>query len=174
MCSVHRSAPEGPMMYACAQSGCQVCIERLLAPRRPGALGHSSRLSQRLPYGELLHKGQVAVWQAIRHYDAGRGVAFSTYAVPAIQPSALGRRGAGAATAGLSSADGGGGSGGRGREAWQRQAVRTALEELLAFLPESSYHIIVAAYGLDGQPPLSLAAIGRLYDLSREGCPIPH
>ena len=40
--------------------------------------------------------------------------------------------------------------------------------ELLAHLPERSYHIIVAAYGLDGQPPLSLAAIGRLYGLSRE------
>ena len=41
--------------------------------------------------------------------------------------------------------------------------MRAALRELLACLPERSYHIIVAAYGLDGQPPLSLAAIGRLY-----------
>ena len=46
--------------------------------------------------------------------------------------------------------------------------MRAALRELLACLPERSYHIIVAAYGLDGQPPLSLAAIGRLYGLSRE------
>ena len=53
-------------------------------------------------------------------------------------------------------------------QAWQRQAVRAALGELLAYLPERSYHVIVAAYGLDGQAPLSLAAIGRLYGLSRE------
>ena len=52
--------------------------------------------------------------------------------------------------------------------AWQRQAVRQALLELLAVLPAQRYHVIVAAYGLDGQPPLSLAAIGRLYGVSRE------
>jgi len=46
--------------------------------------------------------------------------------------------------------------------------VQAALRELLACLPERSYHVMVAAYGLDGQPPLSLAAIGRLYGLSRE------
>ena len=46
--------------------------------------------------------------------------------------------------------------------------MRAALRELLACLPERSYQVIVAAYGLDGQPPLSLAAIGRLYGLSRE------
>ena len=34
---------------------------------------------------ELLHEGQIALWQAILHYDPGRGVAFSTYAVPAIR-----------------------------------------------------------------------------------------
>ena len=38
-----------------------------------------------LPYAELLHEGQIALWQAILHYDPGRGVAFSTYAVPAIR-----------------------------------------------------------------------------------------
>jgi hypothetical protein len=53
-------------------------------------------------------------------------------------------------------------------QAWQSQAVRAALREVLAYLPERAYHVIVAAYGLDGQPPLSLAAIGRLYGLSRE------
>ena len=30
MCSVHRVALEGPAAYACAQSGCQACVERLL------------------------------------------------------------------------------------------------------------------------------------------------
>jgi DNA-directed RNA polymerase sigma subunit (sigma70/sigma32) len=53
-------------------------------------------------------------------------------------------------------------------QAWQHQAVRAALREALAYLPERTYHVMVAAYGLDGQPPLSLAAIGRLYGLSRE------
>ena|GEM_PF-3489433 len=37
-----------------------------------------------LSYEEALHIGRIALWQALRHYDPRRGVAFSTYAVPAI------------------------------------------------------------------------------------------
>ena len=169
MFSVHRPALEGPMLYACAQSGCQVCVEQLL--RQHARLVHwviRRDCGSDLPYGELLHEGQIALWQAIRHYDAVRGVAFSTYAVPAIRHrlwDAVARaqrpQGYRALTAAPDPAE-------AAVQAWQRQAVRAALRELLACLPERSYHVIVAAYGLDGQPPLSLAAIGRLYGLSRE------
>jgi DNA-directed RNA polymerase sigma subunit (sigma70/sigma32) len=40
-----------------------------------------------LPYAELLHEGQIALWQAVLRYDPARGfrLAFSTYAVPAIR-----------------------------------------------------------------------------------------
>jgi len=157
------------MLYACAQSGCQVCVEQLL--RQHARLVHwviRRDCGSDLPYGELLHEGQIALWQAIRHYDAARGVAFSTYAVPAIRHrlwDAVARaqqpQGYRALTAAPDPAE-------AAVQAWQRQAVRAALRELLACLPERSYHVIVAAYGLDGQPPLSLAAIGRLYGLSRE------
>ena len=169
MSSVHRPALEGPMIYTCAQSGCQVCMERLL--RQHAGLVHwviRRDCHSALPYGELLHEGQVAVWQAIRHYEPARGVAFSTYAVPAIRhrvwavvAQAQRPQGYQALTAAPDPAA-------AAAQTWQRQAVRTALQELLACLPERSYHIMVAAYGLDGQPPLSLAAIGRLYGLSRE------
>jgi RNA polymerase sigma factor (sigma-70 family) len=121
-----------------------------------------------LPYAELVHEGQIGLWQAIMHYDPGRGVAFSTYAVPAIRhrlwrlvreaerPQGYGVLAAAADPAELAA------------QAWQRQAVRAALGEVLAYLPERSYHVIVSAYGLDGETPLSLAAIGRLNGLSRE------
>jgi len=121
-----------------------------------------------LPYGELLHEGQIALWHAILHYDPARGLAFSTYAVPAIrhrlwdvaaqsqQPQGYAVLAPAPDPAELAA------------QAWQRQAVRAALRELLACLPERPYHVIVAAYGLDGQAPLSLAAIGRLYGISRE------
>ena len=121
-----------------------------------------------LAYAELVHEGQIALWQAIMHYDPGRGVAFSTYAVPAIRhrlwrlvreaerPQGYGVLAAAADPAELAA------------QVWQRQAVRAALGELLAYLPERSYHVIVSAYGLDGEAPLSLAAIGQLYGLSRE------
>jgi len=169
MSSVHHPALEGPMLYTCAQSGCQVCVERLL--RQHAGLVHwviRHDCGSALPYGELLHEGQIAVWQAILHYDPGRGVAFATYAVPAIRhrlwtmvaqaqrPQGYVLLAAAADPAELAA------------QAWQRQAVQSAVRELLAWLPARSAHIIVAAYGLDGQPPLSLAALGRWYGISRE------
>jgi RNA polymerase sigma factor (sigma-70 family) len=169
MSSVHRPAPEGPMLYACAQAGCQACIERLL--RQHVGLVHwviQCDCHSDVPYGELLHEGQIALWHAIRRYDPARGLAFSTYAVPTIRhrlwdtvAQAQRPQGYQALTAAPDPAA-------AAAQAWQSQAVRGALQELLACLPERSYHIIVAAYGLDGQPSLSLAAIGRLYGLSRE------
>jgi RNA polymerase sigma factor (sigma-70 family) len=121
-----------------------------------------------VPYAELVHEGQIALWQAIMHYDPGRGVAFSSYAVPAIRHR-LWRlvretqrlQGHGILAAADDPAE-------LAAQAWQRQAVRAALKELLAHLPERSYHVVVSAYGLDGETPLSLAEIGRLLGLSRE------
>jgi RNA polymerase sigma factor (sigma-70 family) len=121
-----------------------------------------------LSYAELLHEGQIALWQAILRYDPNRHCAFSTYAVPAIRRRLWGavaqaQRPHGWQVPAVPSdpAD-------LAEAAWQRRAVRAALVELLAHLPPKRYHVIVAAYGLDGQPPLSLAAIGRLYGVSRE------
>lgn len=169
MSSVHRSALEGATVFACAQAGCQACLAQLLQRHR-GLIHWVIRhdCGSDLPYGELLHEGQIALWQAIRHYDTRRGVAFATYAVPTIRhqlwrlvAQAQRPQGAGARAAAADPAE-------VAAQAWQRQAVRAALREALAYLPVRSYHILVAAYGLDGQPPLSLAAIGRLYGLSRE------
>jgi len=35
-------------------------------------------------YADLLQVGRIGLWQAVLHFDAKRGVAFSTYAVVAI------------------------------------------------------------------------------------------
>ena len=74
------------MRYLCAQAGCQVCMEGLLR-EHDGLVQWVIRRDCRsdLAYAELVHEGQIALWQAIMHYDPGRGVAFSTYAVPAIR-----------------------------------------------------------------------------------------
>ena len=169
MSSVHRPAPEGPMRYLCAQAGCQVCMEGLLR-QHDGLVQWVIRRDCRsdLAYAELVHEGQIGLWQAIMHYDPGRGVAFSTYAVPAIRHrlwrlvrEAERPQGYGVLAAAVDPAE-------LAAQAWQRQAVRAALGELLAYLPERSYHVIVSSYGLDGEAPLSLAAIGQLYGLSRE------
>ena len=46
--------------------------------------------------------------------------------------------------------------------------VREALAEAVSRLPDRSRRVIVAAYGLGGQPPRSLAAIGRECGVTRE------
>jgi len=169
MSSVHRPALEGPSIFVCAQAGCQECLRRLLRHHR-GLVRWVIRRDCRsdLAYDELFHEGQIALWQAILHYDPTRHIRFSTYAVPAIRHRlwravAVAQRPQGYQLA-PSSVD----PAEAAAAAWQQRAVRAALAELLAVLPAKRYHVIVAAYGLDGQPPLSLAAIGRLYRVSRE------
>jgi RNA polymerase sigma factor (sigma-70 family) len=169
MSSLHRPALEGPTVFVCAQRGCQECLGRLLRRHRglvPWVIGRTCRGP--LSYEELLHEGQIALWQAILHYDPGRKIAFSTYAVAAIRHrlwAAVARaqrpQGWLVPVALPDPAE-------CAEKAWQQRAVRLALGELLQCLPAQRYHVIVAAYGLDGQPPLSLAAIGRLCGVSRE------
>jgi hypothetical protein len=72
MSSVHRPAPEGPMRYTCAQSGCQVCMAGLLRQHDglvPWVIRRDCRSD--LPYAELVHEGQIALWQALLHYAIG-------------------------------------------------------------------------------------------------------
>ncbi len=169
MLSVHRSALEGASLFVCAQSGCPECLGRLLRQHR-GLVRWVIRRDCRsdLSYDELFHEGQIGLWQAILHYDPTRHIRFSTYAVPVIRHRlwaavalAQRRQGYPVAASVVDPAE-------AAAAAWQRRAVRAALAEMLAALPEKRYHVIVAAYGLGGQPPLSLAAIGRLYGVSRE------
>jgi RNA polymerase primary sigma factor len=169
MRSVHRPALEGPAAFGCAQAGCQECLERLL--RQHTRLVHwviRQSSSGTLSYDELLQEGRIALWRAILHYDPARQTTFATYAVPAIQHGlwsavarAQRREGWLAPVVPVDPAA-------WAERAWQRTQVRAALAELLAHLPEQRAQVIVAAYGLDGQPPLSLAAIGRLCGVSGE------
>ena len=73
MSSVHRVAPAGPTIYACAQAGCQACLERLL--RQHVGLVHwviRRDCRSELPYGELLHEGQIDGCRAKLPVQLGR------------------------------------------------------------------------------------------------------
>jgi RNA polymerase sigma factor (sigma-70 family) len=167
--SVHRLACAGPAIYLCAQAGCPACLERLLH-HHCGLVHWVVRQTWRgeLSYEELWQEGQIALWQAILHFDVERGNAFSSYAVAAMRHRlwrvvvAVQRpQGWALPTPSPDPAE-------AAAAAWQQQAVRAALRQLLGYLAEPRYQVIVAAYGLDGQPPRSLAAIGRAYGVSRE------
>jgi RNA polymerase sigma factor (sigma-70 family) len=168
---VHEYDVKSPTIFVCAQAGCGSCLERLL-------VGHEGLVRAVIrrsyvgcaEYADLLQEGRVGLWRAICGFDPERGVAFSSYAWPAIERAVwrevtVAERQAGAPklpcptmvdpeAAAL--------------VAWQRAAVRTYVGQALSHLSQRARHVITAAYGLDGQPVRSLAAIGRAYGVSRE------
>lgn len=169
MSIIHQNDPTEQEAYICAQSGCQACLEALV--RRHEGLVHTVLRRQArggVEYAELLQAGRIGLWQAILHFDPHRGVAFSTYAGVAIERR-IWRVVARANRP-------------RGRppppepphplqiaedNLWQDQ-VRSALTAAVTRLPKRLRQVIVAAYGLDGESPRTLASIGRQFDVSRE------
>jgi RNA polymerase sigma factor (sigma-70 family) len=155
--------------FVCAQSGCSACLDDLLHTHR-GLIQAVVRQQYRgdLPYVDLIQEGRIALWQAILHYDPERGIAFSTYAWRVIQHRiwrsvARAQRPQGylLPTASLDPRV-------QIETLCQQVDVQVALREALRYLPERLQEIVTRAYGLDGQPVCSLAALGREYGVTRE------
>jgi RNA polymerase sigma factor (sigma-70 family) len=169
MCIVHPLPVEGPAAFGCAQAGCRACLDRLMR-QHEGLVHHILRrqVSGTAAYDDVLQEGRIALWQAILHFDAQRGVAFSTYAGAAIRYRIwdTAQQGDGlivewpvdGVSDPLEAID----------EALWHTAVRAGLIEAVSRLPERLRQVMTAAYGLDGQPPCTLAAIGRHFGVTRE------
>lgn len=119
-----------------------------------------------LPYQEAVQAGRIGLWHALQRYDPERGLAFATYAVPAIR-RAVWRAVAQAqaheappsgcmsmepacpmeATPALDNVE--------------RCQVRDALYALVCSLPGRLAYVIVARYGLGGDAPQTWPAIAR-------------
>jgi RNA polymerase primary sigma factor len=175
MCIVHPLEVESPAIYECAQAGCQDCLGALLQ-RHEGLVHVILRRQWRgdVAYVDLLQEGRIGLWRAITHFDPYRGVAFSSYASRGIE-----RRmwRAVVVAARRVTAEGAGGEGCLPQPVNALEAAETALwgEQVGAALAEMLMHlsdrlraVVMAAYGLDGAPPRSLAAIGRQWGVSRE------
>jgi RNA polymerase sigma factor (sigma-70 family) len=121
-----------------------------------------------LSYAAAVQAGRLALWRAAQGYDPQRGVAFSTYAVPAI------RRAVWRAVAGDQPP---------AYEALCAQPpqaapepettvhvrlVAAAVHRLVAQLPVRLRYVIVAHYGLAEAPPQSFAAIGQALGVTRQ------
>lgn len=166
---VHPFNLDGPVAFACAQSRCPICQDALV--RRHEGLVHVVLRRQcrgDVAYEDLLQEGRIALWQAVLHFDPQRGAAFSTYAGVAIERRiwrAVARSTRPQGGLPLTQLP-------DPREAaeehvWWEQ-VHSALAEAVSRLPDRLRQVIVAAYGLDGEPPRSLAAIGRQCGVTRE------
>jgi RNA polymerase sigma factor (sigma-70 family) len=169
MSIVHEFESEGAAEFGCAQAGCRECQDSLV--RQHEGLVHyvvRRQAGGSLAYEDLLQVGRVGLWQAVLHFDVGRGVAFSTYACVAIERwvwravKGDGRPQGG--LPGLASVD----LRDIAEEAVWRGQVQAALKEAVQHLPERMRQVLMVVYGLDGRPLRSLAELGREQGVSRE------
>jgi RNA polymerase sigma factor (sigma-70 family) len=121
-----------------------------------------------LSYAAAVQAGRLALWRAIQGYDPQRGVAFSSYAVPAIRRAVWQAVAAAQPPAGevlcaqppqvVAEPEG---------IVWER-LVAGALRQLVAQLPERLRTVIVAHYGLAAAPPQTFTAIGQALGVTRQ------
>jgi len=123
-----------------------------------------------IPFEDALHEGRIGLWRAICHYDPSRGTAFSTYAVVAISRAvwravAVNRPAAPPSNSlqPLSSPDDD-----DVVEQLDRDQVSVALLELVDQLPPRQQQVMIAHHGLDGNPPQTFAAIGKVLGVSKQ------
>jgi RNA polymerase sigma factor (sigma-70 family) len=158
-------------LFRQAQAGCRDSLNRQMA--RHEGLVHA--VVRRYGFGDLaiteaLHLGRIGLWRAIMHYTPERGVAFSTYAwscirneiLQVIRASARRKELPVASLAVLS---------GPMLDAFielDAQWIRQSLLQLVKRLPERLRYVMVAYYGLDGQPASTYAAIGVHLGLTKQ------
>jgi RNA polymerase sigma factor (sigma-70 family) len=128
-----------------------------------------------LPFAEALQAGRIGLWRAILGFDPERGRAFSTYAWISIMHHVwrevkLAERAQGQTTehlpldeASCSAPEAAGPA-----QAWEASAIHSALWALVAGLPERLQAVILARYGLTGQPRAFYSQIGASLGLSGE------
>lgn len=156
--------------YQCAQRGCQGCQEGLI--RQHQGLVHAvirRQWSGEIEYADLAQEGTIALWRAIGGYEPERGYAFSTYAWVVIerhlwQVVAQGKRKVEPDRLAVAPADPLLLAEERVAEGQRAEALAAVVKQLPARLGQ----VIIAAYGLDGEPARSLTAIGRQFGVSGE------
>jgi len=161
-------------LFEQAQAGCAASLNELM--QRHERLVHFVVQRQwlfTLPYEEAVQAGRRGLWRAILGYDPGRGRTFATYAYPAIMKYVwaavkaerrrlrrevpLGRLKIYWYQTGVD-------------PAWLRDQseISQSLLALINRLPGQLRQVITAYYGLEGQEPHSLQAIGQQLGLTGE------
>jgi len=154
---------------ACAQAGCPDCLEALLIQHKKLIyIVVHRQYPGKSDYADLIQAGWIGLWQAILHFDPGRGSTLSTYAGRAIRNRIWQEVERGWKKAGWLEAARAGEGLSEIVSAWQEAQVHQALVEELACLPERLRQVIVLSYGLEGQAPMRLKEIGQQMGVSGE------
>ena len=168
--------PTGAAPFRQAQAGCCDSLARLMTAHE--GLVHAVVRKQvlgDLPFAEALQAGRIGLWRAILGFVPQRGTAFSTYAwtcimhhvwrevklaerayARAAQHLALDE----AASCALETAD--------PAQVWEAAIIGSAFWDLVARMPERLRIVVVARYGLTGQPRAFYPWIGAMLGLSAE------
>lgn len=164
----HRDA-DHPGKFSCAQSGCSICMQKLLQ-QHEGLIHHMVRRQWpgEAEYADLIQEGRIGLWLAILHFDVGRGFTFSTYAARTIRNRVWNAVKQAGRAEGWLEPRRAGDSLGVILAIWQAEQVHQALEDELGCLSERLRQVLELAYGWGGEAPLSLAAIGRQIGVTRE------
>jgi len=160
--------------FAEAQADCQISMNWLMS-RHDGLVQAVVRrqVLGDLPFFEALQAGRIGLWRAILGYDPQRGTTFSTYAWPSImrhiwravkQQSREDERfqaGAAFPAEGNRETDPG--------LIWEGRELQAKLHSLVERLPDDRLRgIVLARYGLAGDPPATYRRIGAIWGLSGE------
>jgi len=129
-----------------------------------------------LPYPDAVQAGRMGLWRAMMRFDPQRGTAFSTYAWPsivhhiwrAVKVQTCSAERAEAVRRGASCPRWHAWARVDPEELDTRRSVRQALYALVQRLPERLQCIVVARYGLDGQPPDLYREIGARLGMTGE------
>lgn len=176
MCILHELHPKDPAIYESAQAGCQGCLNTLMAWHEPFVRYMiRTQIWGGVPESDLMQEGRIALWQAIKHYDPRRGIAFSGYASAGIvwavwRATKLERRQrrlvgqAEPEDAYLELENG----------LWRAQ-IKQILAEASRYLGKTEQRVLYEMYGVGreetreaGEYQENLAAVGRRLGLTRE------
>ena len=162
-------ASKGIARFTCAQAGCPACMRSLL--REHSGLVYrmvNRQAAGKVECADLFQEGRIGLWQAIVHYEVGRGVAFSSYACVVIQHQLWQAVRRSQKAEGWLEAAGWEDSLDRVVRVWQQEQIHQALGEELEVLPNHLRQVIELHYGLAGAEPQNLAQIGHSWGLSQE------
>jgi RNA polymerase sigma factor (sigma-70 family) len=156
--------------FACAQAGCGDCLEKLI--RANEGLIHACLRREvigEMAYADLIQEGRIALWRAVLQYDPQRGTAFSSYAWIAIRNQLWAAvRLAHPCEPWLEVEAPWSSIVEIAERAHLQSNMNTALRATVSRLPVRLRAVLVWVYGLDGQPPRTMAALGRKWGLTRE------
>lgn len=170
MCRDRKASGLGPeaALFEQAQAGCEESLNALMSQHDGLVLAVVSQQALgELSYAEAIHAGRQGLWKAILGYAPERGYAFSTYAWPSIMRRvwrAVKRQARKEPPSPSDQTE----VEGDPEKRWEAKLVEEALHQVVEGLPELLRWVVVARYGLNGEPAATYAQMGRELGLTRE------